>query len=399
MLIRRAIASIATVALLPALVAAAPAQAATDRPANERRALSTVTFETTGWGHGKGLSQYGARNRAAAGQTWRSIVRHYYPGTRWGKGGGMIRVQLTSDTSRDVVVRARPGLKVHSLGARKTWRLPTKVRGKQVRTWRITPARDRSTISYRTNRWHVLRVAKGDAEFTAGGQPIVLLTPSGPASYRGSLRSTSVNASGSQRDTVNVLPLDAYLRGVVAQEVPASWPTHAVRAQAVAARTYAAFERRAHKRSAYDLCDTSSCQVYGGYAVENPLSDTAIRATSRTIVTYAGRPAFTQFTSSNGGWSNAGDFPYLRSREDTFDHGTAGDPTRTTFNAEQITRNWPGMGDLVSIEVTARDGKGPYGGRATEVTVTGTGSTQTVSGATLKTWLGLRETLFRITTS
>ncbi|MFC6344300.1 SpoIID/LytB domain-containing protein, partial [Nocardioides hankookensis] len=139
MLIRRAIASIATVALLPAFAAVAPAQASAEHPANERRALTTVTFETTGWGHGKGLSQYGARNRAAAGQSWRSIVRNYYPGTRWGKGGGMVRIQLTADSTRDVVVRARPGLKAHSLGARKTWRLPAKVRGKAVRTWRITP--------------------------------------------------------------------------------------------------------------------------------------------------------------------------------------------------------------------------------------------------------------------
>jgi len=185
---------------------------------------------------------------------------------------------------------------------------------------------------------------------------------------------------------------------VVPQEVPASWPAHAVRAQAVAARTYAAFERRDHRRSAYDLCDTSSCQVYGGYDEEHPLGNAAVRATARKIVTYGGKPAFAQFTASNGGWSVDGGYPYLAAREDRFDRGSAGDPTSTTFSAAAIARNWTDLGDLVSIEVTERDGHGPYGGRAREVTVTGTTATHTVSGEDLKRWLGLRETLFRITT-
>lgn len=392
MLIRRAGVPLLVAVLLTATVA--PAEAAP-----QRRGPATVTFTTTGWGHGKGLSQYGARNRAEAGQSWRTILRAYYPHTALGNVGGTIRVQLTADTSRDVVVRTRSGLKVHSLGAKKTWRLPAKARGKKVTYWRIQPmSAHRSKISYKTRTWHTWRSAKGDAEFTAGGQPIQLVTPAGRAAYRGVLRSASVNATGSDRDTVNVLPLDSYLRGVVPQEVPASWPAHAVRAQAVAARTYAAFERRDHRRSAYDLCDTSSCQVYGGYDEEHPLGNAAVRATARKIVTYGGKPAFAQFTSSNGGWSVDGGFPYLVDREDRFDRGSAGDPTSTTFTAAQITRNWPGIGDLVSIDVTERDGHGPYGGRVIQVTVTGSNETVTATGAQLKDWLGLRETLFRITT-
>jgi SpoIID/LytB domain protein len=390
MLIRRVAVPLLTALLLVASVV--PADAAKDR-----RGPATVTFTTTGWGHGKGLSQYGARNRAEAGQSWKAIVRSYYPHTRLGSAGGNIRIQITADTSRDVVVRARTGLKVRSLGARKTWRLPAEVRGKKVVSWRIQPAGHRSKISYKTRSWHTWRTAKGDAELTAGGQPIVLATPAGRATYRGALRSASTNSAGTKRATVNVLPLDSYLRGVVPQEVPASWPAAAVRAQAVAARTYAAFERRAHRRSAYDLCDTSSCQVYDGYDAEHPLADAAVRATARKVVTYGGKPAFAQFTASNGGWSVDGGYPYLRAREDPFDRGSAGDPTSTTFSAAAITRNWSDLGDLVSIEVTQRDGHGPYGGRATEVTVTGTSSTVTATGAQLKTWLGLRETLFRIT--
>src|SRR4051794_21113538 len=98
MLFRRATVSVLAVALA---VVAAPAAAA-ERP--DRRGPATVTFTGTGWGHGIGLSQYGARNRANDGQSYRQIVRAYYPGTRWGRTGGLVRVRLDADTSKDVVV-------------------------------------------------------------------------------------------------------------------------------------------------------------------------------------------------------------------------------------------------------------------------------------------------------
>ena len=205
------------------LALAATAIPATAAGQSERRVLEQVTITTVGWGHGKGLSQYGARNRAEAGQRWKQIVRNYYPHTKWGTASGKIRIQITADTSRDVVVLPRSGLKARSLGAKRTWKLPAKIRGEKVRAWKIRPAgRHRSEIAFRTGSWQTWRRAKGDAQFMAGGRPIVLKTPAGRASYRGALRSVSMNASGRDRDTVNVLPLDAYLRGVVPREVPAS---------------------------------------------------------------------------------------------------------------------------------------------------------------------------------
>ena len=388
-MIRRAAVPLLVI-LATLLLVSSPGTAAAPR---ERR-VETVTIATTGWGHGVGLSQYGARNRAAAGQSYRTIVQHYYPGTSFANAYGNLRVLITADTSRDVVVLARPGLKAASLGAHKTWRLPSKYRGKAITLWRIQPQGKRSRISFRVGSWHVWRSAKGDAQFSAGSQPTVLVTPKGRAAYRGALRSTSTNASGTSRDTVNVLPVDSYLRGVVPSEVPASWPAAAVRAQAVAARTYAIYERRAHRTRYYDLCDTAHCQVYRGFKKEHPNATAAVRATARKVLMYGGRPAFTQFSASNGGWSVAGQFPYLRAREDTFDHGIPGDPKGRDFSAAAITRNWPGIGDLVSIDVTARD---PADQRVTEVTVVGTNFTQTVSGAQLKSWLDLNSTLFTIT--
>ena len=97
---------------------------------------------------------------------------------------------------------------------------------------------------------------------------------SGRAHYRGALRSVGNN-------TVNVVRLEHYLRGVVPQEVPALWKPAAVQAQAVAARTYAAFERKASSKGrGYDLCDTAHCQVYGGVDAEHPATTRAIRASA-----------------------------------------------------------------------------------------------------------------------
>ena len=384
--------AVAAACLSTGLAVAAPAHAATAREP------ASVTITTWGSGHGKGLSQYGARNRANAGQTYRQIVKHYYPGTGWGSASGSIRILLTADTSNDVVVAARSKLEVRSLGARKTWTLPAKVHGREVSRWRITAQGARSVISYRTGSWHEWRRPSGDAQFTAGGRPITLLTPDGSGRYRGALRSASV---GSGRDTVNVVGLDAYVRGVVPQEVPALWPAAAVQAQAVAARTYAAYERdHAPAGRAYDLCDTDACQVYGGVDAEHSSSDAAVVATAGRVVTYDGRAAFTQFSASNGVYSAAGDFPYLVAEPDPYDHGIPDDPHSRTFTGDEITRHWSGLGDLVSVEVTERDGNGTDdvpGGRATMLRVTGTESSVDVTGSAFRSYLGLRSTLLKIT--
>ena len=396
MSLRRAAAPL--VAAVLALLLVDPASAQPHR--QERVDAVKVTFTGYGWGHGKGLSQYGARNRAQAGQSYRQILAFYYPGTRVASTTGRVRVLLTADTTRDVVVLPASGLKVHSLGAGRTWRLPAKYKRKPVLRWRIMPAAGhRSAVQLRTGkRWHTWRTPRGDAEFL-GSATTTLLTPSGRATYRGALRSVSMNASGSSRDTVNVVSLDSYVRGVVPSEMPAAWPAAALQSQAVAARTYAASERASSKGQAYDLCDTAHCQVYRGYGNEHASSDAAVRATARKIVTYGGKPAFTQFSASNGGVTADGGFPYLRSVVDSYDHGYPGDPWTRTFTGPQITRNWSDLGTLKSVRVTQRDAVtgAPYGGRPTQVTVTDTADhAHTVEAATLARWLGLRSDLFSV---
>ena len=162
--------------------------------------------------------------------------------------------------------------------------------------------------------------------------------------YRGALRLSSTN-------TVNVLGLDDYVKGVVPREMPASWEPAAVRAQAVAARTYAAFDRAAHPTRYYQTCDTTSCQVYGGVGAEDSRGNAAVAATAGQVLTYGGKPAFTQFGSSSGGWLSAGSQPYLVAKADPYD-GHSGNPMHTwttTLTRAAIQKAWPSLGTLKRV--------------------------------------------------
>src|SRR5437763_5943228 len=98
---------------------------------------------------------------------------------------------------------------------------------------------------------------------------------------------------------VNAVDLDGYVKGVVPGEVPASWPPEALKAQAVAARTYALTTDAGG--SLFDQYADTRSQVYGGISAETPATNVAVRDTAGQIVTYRGRPATTYFFSTSGG--------------------------------------------------------------------------------------------------
>ncbi|GAA1999982.1 SpoIID/LytB domain-containing protein [Nocardioides kribbensis] len=395
-------AALLSVALLSvALMSVAlPTRGAAAEEGERRAPIGGVDLAGRGYGHGVGLSQWGAEGAARQGLGAQRILRFYYPGTGRGTVGGDVRVLLSADTSDDVVVSARRALTATgSAGSARTWRL-AEARPEASR-WRITAAADGdSLVSSQTSGgpWKRWRVLPGQAQFAAGGAPVRLHTPAGAVDYRGALRSA---ASGSGRDTVNVVALESYLRGVVPAEVIAStWDPDAIRAQAVAARTYAAFERAAAPGSRhYQLCDTAACQVYGGFSAEHPRADTAIRATARQVRTKDGKPIFAQFSASNGGWTRAGSFGYLRAKRDPYDPWRGNPyvpwPEGTVrISDEALERALPQIGELTGVEVTRRDGDGPRGGRVVEVRVSGTDASSTVSGDRFRSFFGLRSDWF-----
>ena len=389
----RPLAGLLTLALLGS---GAPAGAAGDAWAVPPSAW--VTISGHGYGHGHGMSQYGAEGAARRGLTHRQILDFYYPGTEWGRSSGRVTVLVSADTSDDLEVLARPGLSIRDTAGGDPVTLPAKGASR----WRVTvTAGGVNRVSFRTDHWRRWRDLRGEGEFYAGGDPITLVTPSGERAYRGRLRAVAVAPGSAARDTVNDLAMDSYLKGVVPLEIPASWSTEAVRAQAVAARTFASYEREHARSDRYELCDTTSCQVYGGYDAEHPASNAAVDATARKILTHEGAAAFTQFASSSGGWTSAGSVPYLTAIEDPYDDW-AGNPVHdwTTRLADTaIERAWPKVGDVTGLTVTRRDGNGEWGGRVASLTIRGATGSVVVSGDTFRSLLGLRSTwvTFRVT--
>ncbi len=350
----------------------------------------TLSLTGHGYGHGHGMSQYGAQGAARQGLDHRQILAFYYPGTTLGTTTGPISVLITGDTDNDVRVLPASGLRVRDTRDGSTYALPTTA---GIKTWRLRTVAGATTLDYDDGAWHTYlpggKALAGVAEFY--GPAVLTLRVAGTTrTYRGALRLVS-------SDTVNVLPLDDYVKGVVPREMPASWLPAAVRAQAVAARTYAARDRADHATRYYQTCDTTSCQVYGGVGAEDARSNAAVDATANQVLNHQGRPAFTQFGSSSGGWLAAGGQPYLVAKADPYD-GFSGNPVHnwtTTLTRAAIQKAYPSLGTLNRVVITRRDGNGDWSGRVEEMVLDGSSADVTLGGSTFRSKFGLRSQWFR----
>ncbi|MDX6277440.1 MAG: hypothetical protein QOJ72_1568, partial [Nocardioidaceae bacterium] len=253
-----------------------------------------------------------------------------------------------------------------------------------------------STLQYHSDVWHSFdKRWTADAQFD-GLSTVTLVLPGGAtAKYRGAIRSALPKSGATTRAAVNVLPIESYVRGVVAAEMPSSWKSEALKAQAVAARTYGV--QGLSPSRYYDMCDTTSCQVYRGVAGETSATDKAISGTAGDILTYKGKPAFTQFSSSSGGYTVQGSQPYLTAHIDQYDNT----PTNThhvwtkTVTASAVEKAYPSIGTLKKIVLTKRDGHGVWGGRVTTLTLTGSKKSLSVDGSSFRFELGLQSTWIR----
>jgi SpoIID/LytB domain protein len=152
-------------------------------------------------------------------------------------------------------------------------------------------------------------------------QCIAAKSPTGRfRSYRGAI---GISVAGGSLRAHNRIDVESYLRGVVPLEMPCSYPEEALKAQAVAARTYVYRACQRRESSGRELCDAGHCQVYGGVSVENPRCDEAVRITSGTVLTYRGALASTMYCSDSGGatanyldYYPGTDFAYLASVPD-----------------------------------------------------------------------------------
>ena len=382
--------------LTGAVVTASPAAAATEQASPSNGSLSITT---AGWGHGRGMSQYGAQGAAKQGLLHTDILSFYYPGTTLEqlKQDDVIRVWITADTDKKVHVYAAKGLRVVDAKGN-AFTLPT---GKKYTKWRLSRSGSTTKLYYRTTKGKYVKYTSKQLQLDPKQQwafdnpetgTVKLYLASGNRTYRGSI---ALGFHGKSARTVNHVTMEDYLRSVVPSEMPASWQAEALKAQSVAARSYAArYRANQGGKYAYDICNTSACQVYKGTMTEHPATNKAVADTAGQVLTYKGQYAWTEFSSSNGGFSVAGPNDYITAKEDPYDASMK--QIRTTkVKASTIEKKYPKIGKLKTITLV-RDGNGLWGGRVTKVTLTGTKGSQTVAGTSFKSALGLRETLLTI---
>jgi SpoIID/LytB domain protein len=383
-----------------------------------RAAGAAESFEVVGhgYGHGRGLGQWGSLGYAVdAGWSSARILDHYYGGTVAGSiGNPVVSVDLRAHTGTAVSVAAERGLRTTADDGLPGGRVPhAALRVARVGAGRWQVFDGPGCAGPWTPRPAVVAAASVDVAPVAATSDdhrdmLQVCEPGRTRWMRGSLR--LVDADGTSH-LVNRLRMQSYLRGVVPRESPASWADlgggrglQALAAQAVAARSYAGAEARAPWAR---TCDTTSCQVYGGHALQaaggayTPLedrrSDLAVAATAGVVRTRGGVVARTEFSSSTGGWTAGGTFPAVPDAGDA----TARNPYhtwRTTLAASTIEAAY-GRGALLGVDVVDRNGLGAEGGRVRTVRIRLAGGTVSVTGDDFRRTFGLRSNWFTVVAS
>ncbi|WP_182187641.1 SpoIID/LytB domain-containing protein [Pectinatus frisingensis] len=207
---------------------------------------------------------------------------------------------------------------------------------------------------------------------------------------------------------INDLPLEQYLYSVVPEEMPSSWPIEALKAQAVAARSYAIYSMNRHEAEGYDVCALTHCQVYGGSNVENEIAAKAVDATRGQVLLYDHKPIFAAFHASSGGSTeNSEDvwgtfIPYLRSVTD-YDQNSPDYHWMVQFTpadlSQLLSQYGYNIGTLQSITLSdfnSGQSDRSVGGAVKEVVFSGSQNTVELTGSKVRSILGLKSTKFAI---
>ena len=367
-----------------------------------------VTFYGRGYGHGVGMSQYGARGRALAGQDGATILAHYYQGVALTPIDPQTRIRVlvmskwAASAAKPLVLYGRTGdWSVDELGLT----FPANAR------LRLSPSLDATGAA--TGAWR-LQVDAADASLLFDGPAPAGFTIRGsipearlqawskPTTYdwyRGSIR--VIVHSATRVSVVNEVSLEEYLGGVVPVEMPSTWPAAALQAQAIAARSYAARRLRPGV-SYFDVPDDSTSQIYRGVKAEKPTTNAAIAVTAGTVMTTGSTIANALFHSTGGGATESNEnvytsasgkrtakpVSYLRGAIDRAEDNTpydakapyatwatrsySRDQLATIFAADPRTN----VGDLIALDLSNRG----VSGRLVSVTLIGSLGTRTVSG-------------------
>jgi stage II sporulation protein D len=334
-------------------------------------AKTTIVLNGHGWGHGMGMSQWGAYGYAKRGWTYDRILAHYYRGTTLGPAPvKSVRVLLADAKAKVVLESAGPWRAFDESGA-----------PHDLEPGKLTLS---PKLEIDTGADEPLALGES-ARFT--GNPVLV----NGKPYRGAIRVLVVK---DKLRVIDVLGLEAYLKGVVPSEMPFNWHPEALKAQAVAARSYALANLA--KGGDFDLYSDVRSQVYGGLKAETTATNAAIDATAGQVVLYAGKVATTYFFSTSGGKTvSAGDVtgkpvPYLVSVPDPYDTAS---PYHNwgpmLLDAAKVAKQLKLKGQLTDLQMTL-----DRTGRVHEATGVSATDAKSLSGTDLRKLLDLRSTWF-----
>src|SRR3954449_6583290 len=373
----RRLVDVRKLAFLVALVLLAAAPSA--------HAASRLVIRGAGVGHGIGMSQYGAYGLSLQGVGYQAILARYYTGTALAQVASEpeVRVLLQSG-QRKVTFSGAARLGTQTLDPATTYNV---VRGG-------------SGLVIRQGTKSLFTTAPPLRVDAPGGGALLLNGTSQPgltnARYRGALE---LRPGRSAINAINAVGLEDYVRGVVSAESPSAWPLEALKAQAVAARTYAITSRAGSISDGFDQYADTRSQMYRGVAAERPSTDAAVTATAGQVVTYNGRPVTTYFFSTSGGkteniensFVGATPQPGLKAVDDPYDDVAPRHRWKPiTLTTAQVQAKLRGLvhGKFKRIKVLQR-GVSP---RVVRAQIVGTKGTTNVTGPQLRTRFGLFDT-------
>ncbi len=340
-------------------------------PAANAAASVRWSVDGHGFGHGVGMSQYGAYGYAKHGKSHAFILRHYYSGTRIGRLKARRVVRVLIDVSSGGVAFSG----AHSACGRRLSAIRTYEAIRAGRSVRLRNAAGRALAGCGRR----LR-ATGNGRIQIGG-----------SAYRGALEVVPTASDAGSLNAVDAVPVDQYVKGVIANEMPSSWPLSALRAQAVATRSYAlASQVDGH---GFDLYADSRSQVYRGIASEAARTNRAALETNGQVVRYGKEIAQTFFSACSGGHTESVQnvffgppVPYLIGVPDPYDGACPLHSWTLSFSEREISARLGGYlnGQLRRVVVTKR-GASP---RIVWAQLYGTGGSTRIRGDQLAAALG-----------
>jgi stage II sporulation protein D len=258
-----------------------------------------------GFGHGVGMSQYGAYGYAKHGKDYRFILGHYYSGTSIGQVDGVRIVRVLLDISGgDVGFSGAASACGQTLDPSRTYEAH----------------RSGSSVKLRGSSG---AIADCGRKLRAAGNGRVAIA--GIGAYRGALEVVPTDSDASALNVINALPIDQYVKGVIPNESPSSWPTAALEAQAVAARSFALSVNVGG--NGFGLYNDTRSQVYEGLGSEMASTNAAADATKGEVLMYGGDIAETYFSACSGGHTESvqnvffgPSIPYLVGVPDPYDY-------------------------------------------------------------------------------